>query len=55
MLVPAQGEGPRPDTITEVMGYSQKKGPTMTALQKTQQVAKRVKCKYVHPTNKQKL
>jgi hypothetical protein len=27
----AQGENPRPDTITEVMGHS-KKGPIMTAL-----------------------
>jgi hypothetical protein len=32
-----------------------KKGPSMTALWKTQQAAERVRCKYLHPTNGQKL
>jgi hypothetical protein len=27
----------------------------MTAVQKTQQVAERVRCRYLHPTNGQKL
>ena len=31
-----------------------KKGPSMTALQKTQQAAERVRCRYLHPTNGQK-
>jgi hypothetical protein len=31
-----------------------KKGSSMTALQKTQQVAERVRCRYLHPTNEQK-
>jgi hypothetical protein len=51
---PAQGEAPRPDTITEAMVCSQK-GPIITALQKTQQAAERVRCRYIHPTNGQKL
>jgi hypothetical protein len=32
-----------------------KKGPSMTALRKTQETAERVRCKYLHPTNGQKL
>jgi hypothetical protein len=28
-----------------------KRGPIMTALQKTQQAAERVRCRYLHPTN----
>jgi hypothetical protein len=32
-----------------------KKGPIMAALQKTQQAAERVRCRYLHPTNGQKL
>jgi hypothetical protein len=51
---PAQGEVPRPDTITEAMGRSQKEF-IMTALQKAQQAAERVRCRYLHPTNGQKL
>ena len=51
---PAQGEFPRPDTITEAMECSQK-GPIMITLWKTQQAAKRVRCRYLHPTNGQKL
>jgi hypothetical protein len=47
---PAQGEIPRPDTITEGM-----EGPSMTALQKTQQATERVRGRYLHPTNGQKL
>jgi hypothetical protein len=31
-----------------------KKGPIMTALQKTQQASERVRCRYLHPTNGQK-
>jgi hypothetical protein len=31
-----------------------KKGPSMTALQKTQQAAERVRCRYLHPTNGRK-
>ena len=31
-----------------------KKGPIMTALQKTQQAAERVRCSYLNPTNGQK-
>jgi hypothetical protein len=50
---PAQGEVPRPDTITEAMEGSQK-GPIKTVLQKTQQAAERVRCRYLHPTNGQK-
>jgi hypothetical protein len=45
---PGQGEIPRPDTITEALESSQKKGPIMTALQKTQQAAERVRCIYLH-------
>ena len=32
-----------------------KKGPIMTALRKTQQAAERVRRRYLHPTNEQKL
>jgi hypothetical protein len=32
-----------------------KKGPNMTALWKTQQAAERARCRYLHPTNEQKL
>ena len=32
-----------------------KKGPIMTALQKIQQTAERFRCRYLHPTNGQKL
>jgi hypothetical protein len=32
-----------------------KKGSIMTALQKIQQAAERVRCRYLHPTNGQKL
>jgi hypothetical protein len=31
-----------------------KKGPSITALRKTQQAAERVRCRYLHPTNRQK-
>ena len=53
MCDPAQGEVPSPDTITEAMS-NHKKGSTMTTLQKTQQVAERVRCIYLYPTNGQK-
>ena len=32
-----------------------KKGPSMTTLQKTQQAAERIRCRYLYPTNGQKL
>ena len=32
-----------------------KKRPITTALQKTQQAAEKVRCRYLHPTNGQKL
>jgi hypothetical protein len=51
---PAQGWAPWPDTTTEAMECSQK-APIMTVLQKTQQAAERVRYKYLHPTNGQKL
>ena len=51
---PAQGEVPRPDTTTEAMECS-KMGSIMTDLQKTQQAAESVRCRYLHPTNGQKL
>jgi hypothetical protein len=52
MWNPAQGEIPRPDTISEVMESSQK-GTYHDFYRKTQQVAERVKYKYLHPTNGQ--
>jgi hypothetical protein len=36
------------------MVYSQK-GPIMIALRKTQKAAERVRCRYLHPTDEQKL
>jgi hypothetical protein len=48
-----QGEILRPDTITEAMENSQK-GTYHGTLQKTQQEAERVRCRYLHPTNGQK-
>lgn len=47
----------RPQCLTLVLRLwsAHKKGPNMTALQKTQQVAKRVRCRYLHPTNQQRL
>jgi hypothetical protein len=51
---PAQGEASRPDTVTKLCS-THKEGQTMTALQKTQKAAERVRCKYLHPTNGQKL
>jgi hypothetical protein len=50
----AQGEVPKPDTITEAMEHSQKKGPVMTALQKTQQAVEKVRYRYLYPNNGQK-
>jgi hypothetical protein len=47
---PAQGEVPRPDTITEAVEHTQKG----TALPKTQQAVERIRCRYLHPTNGQK-
>jgi hypothetical protein len=53
-LDPGQGDVPRPDITTEAMDHSQKKGPSMTILWKTQQAAGRDRCRYLHPTNGQK-
>jgi hypothetical protein len=48
-------EIPRPHTITEAIEHSQKKrGPIMIALQKTQQAAGRVRCRYLHPADRKK-
>ena len=50
----AEGEAPRLDTITDLW-RAHKTGLIMTALQKTQQAAERVRCRYLHLTNGQKL
>ena len=50
---PAQGEIPRPDTITEAMEFS-KKGIYHDCPPKAQPPAERVRCSYLHPTNGQK-
>jgi hypothetical protein len=50
----AQGENPRPDTILRLWS-AHIKGPIMTALQKTQQLAERIRCRYIYSTNGQKL
>jgi hypothetical protein len=53
---PAQGEISKPEIITEAMVIGlTKKRPIMTALWKTQHAVERVKCRYLHPTNGQKL
>ena len=51
---PAEGEVPMPDIITEAMEHSEKQ-PIMTTFRKIQQAAARVRCRYLHPTNGQKL
>ena len=51
---PAQGEVPKPDTITEAMEHSQKWTYNMTVLLKTHPATRRVRCRYLHPTNGQK-
>jgi hypothetical protein len=51
---PTQGEIPRPNTITEAMKHSQK-GTHHDSLQKMQQAAERVRCRYLHATKEQKL
>ena len=47
----------RPQDLTLVLNLwsAHKKESIMTALQKTQQAAERVRCRYLHPTNGQKL
>jgi hypothetical protein len=50
---PAQGEVPRPNTITGFMECS-KKGPSMTALGKTQEAVERMRCRYLWPTKGQR-
>jgi hypothetical protein len=42
-------------TLLLMLWCAHKKGPFMIALQKTQQAAERVRCRYLHPTNGQKL
>ena len=42
-------------TILLRLWSTHKKGPSMTILQKTQQTAERVRYRYLHPTNGQKL
>jgi hypothetical protein len=52
---PAQGEVPRPDTITEAIEHSQK-GIYQDCPPKDlgkSQAAQRVRCIYLHPTNGQ--
>jgi hypothetical protein len=41
-------------TLSLRLWISHKKGPSMTALRKTQKAAERVRCRYLHPTNGQK-
>jgi hypothetical protein len=45
--------GPRPDIITEAMGHSQK-GIYHDLTLKDPTTAERVRCGYLHPTNRQK-
>jgi hypothetical protein len=47
-------ESPRPDTITETMESSHKR-TRHDSTQKTQKAAERVRCRYLHPTNGQKM
>jgi hypothetical protein len=51
---PAQG---RSQVLTLLLRLwnAYKKGPSMTLLQKTQQEAKNVRCRYLYPINGQKL
>ena len=51
---PSQGEAPRPDTITDAMVCLQT-GTYHDCSTKVQQAAERVRCRYLHPTNGQKL
>jgi hypothetical protein len=51
---PAQGRS-QGLTLLLRLWNTHKKGPSMTAFQKTQQAAERVRCRYLHPTNGQKL
>jgi hypothetical protein len=51
---PAQGEA-QGLTLLLRLWNTHKKGPIMTAFQKTQQAAERIRCRYLHPTNGQKL
>ena len=52
--VPAGWKVPRPDTITEAMECSQK-GIYYDCPPKTHQATERVRCRYLHPVNGQKL
>jgi hypothetical protein len=51
---PAQEEIPRPDTISKAMECSPS-AQIITAFQKTQEATERIRCRYLHPTNGQKL
>ena len=42
-------------TLLLRLWHVHKTGPSITALWKTQQAAERVRCRYLHPTNEQKL
>ena len=42
-------------TLLLMLWCAYKQGPIMTALQKAQQAAERVKCRYLHSTNEQNL
>jgi hypothetical protein len=46
---------PQDPTLLLRLWSTHKKGPIMSALWKTQQAAERVRCRYLHPTNGQKL
>jgi hypothetical protein len=45
----------QPITLYLNLWSTHKKGNIMTALQKNQQAAEKVRCRYLHPTNGQKL
>jgi hypothetical protein len=42
-------------TLLRILWSIYKKGPIITALQKTQKAAERVRCRYLHQINGQKL
>jgi hypothetical protein len=51
--IPTQGQAQ--SEILLLLWGTHKKGPIMTTLWKTQQAAERVRCRYLHPMNGQKL
>ena len=53
---PSQGEAPRPDTITDGMDGVLTDGSLAWLLsERPNKQLKRVRCRYLHPTNGQKL